>query len=149
GRDGAVTEHVGDTHTEQEVQPRHERHHDDHEHEHNTRVGEQLLARRSDNLRQLIDHLAYEQSNARERPAALRALRLRRCDDILRGNVGVSTRHLHYLPGWFRETPEWGTRSRPPLAREPICRADRTRTCNLRFWRPLLYQLSHRPRRAT
>src|SRR5690554_5351427 len=25
------------------------------------------------------------------------------------------------------------------------CRADRTRTCNLRFWRPLLYQLSHRP----
>src|SRR5690554_294849 len=27
-------------------------------------------------------------------------------------------------------------------------RADRTRTCNLRFWRPLLYQLSHRPRRA-
>src|SRR5690554_682672 len=29
--------------------------------------------------------------------------------------------------------------------REPSCRADRTRTCNLRFWRPLLYQLSHRP----
>jgi hypothetical protein len=25
-------------------------------------------------------------------------------------------------------------------------RADRTRTCNLRFWRPLLYQLSYSPR---
>ncbi len=25
-------------------------------------------------------------------------------------------------------------------------RADRTRTCNRRFWRPLLYQLSYRPR---
>src|SRR4051794_10551158 len=27
-------------------------------------------------------------------------------------------------------------------------RADRTRTCNLRFWRPLLYHLSHRPKGA-
>src|SRR5690348_15887649 len=26
-----------------------------------------------------------------------------------------------------------------------IGRADRTRTCNRRFWRPLLYQLSYRP----
>src|SRR3954454_23379277 len=27
-------------------------------------------------------------------------------------------------------------------------RADRTRTCNLRFWSPLLYHLSHRPKGA-
>src|SRR5690606_37188279 len=31
------------------------------------------------------------------------------------------------------------------IAIRRIRRADRTRTCNLRFWRPLLYQLSHRP----
>ena len=26
-----------------------------------------------------------------------------------------------------------------------LCRGDRTRTCNLRFWRPLRYQLRHAP----
>ena len=31
------------------------------------------------------------------------------------------------------------------VRRASMCRADRARTCNLRFWRPLLYQLSHRP----
>jgi hypothetical protein len=34
-----------------------------------------------------------------------------------------------------------------PLLVGPHRRADRTRTCNLRFWRPLLYQLSHHPKK--
>src|SRR6478672_5606542 len=33
----------------------------------------------------------------------------------------------------------------PPLRRNSLRRADRTRTCNLRFWRPLRYQLRHYP----
>ena len=31
---------------------------------------------------------------------------------------------------------------------EPRNRGDRTRTCDIRFWRPTLYQLSYTPRRA-
>jgi hypothetical protein len=33
----------------------------------------------------------------------------------------------------------------PALGRNSLRRADRTRTCNLRFWRPLRYQLRHYP----
>ena len=33
----------------------------------------------------------------------------------------------------------------PSRADSTVRRGDRTRTCNLRFWRPLLYQLSHTP----
>src|SRR6476619_453799 len=31
------------------------------------------------------------------------------------------------------------------MTRNSMRRADRTRTCNLRFWRPLRYQLRHYP----
>ena len=37
-------------------------------------------------------------------------------------------------------------RQRPPLCRTEGSRGDRTRTCNPRFWRPVLYQLSYAPR---
>src|ERR671911_154825 len=46
----------------------------------------------------------------------------------------------------FRGRPTLVTPPSIRFAAPPPGRADRTRTCNLRFWRPLLYQLSYSPR---
>ena len=49
----------------------------------------------------------------------------------------------------FTEYRLRGTESRPavgsPKSAVENGRGDRTRTCGLRFWRPLLYQLSYTP----
>src|ERR671910_788207 len=49
-------------------------------------------------------------------------------------------------PNIFRGRPTLVTPPSIRFAAPPPGRADRTRTCNLRFWRPLLYQLSYSPR---
>lgn len=59
----------------------------------------------------------------------------------------------HSCPGrrncFMPSTVEFSTHVRRRLTGARVRRGDRTRTCSLRFWRPLPYQLGHTPRKHT
>src|SRR5690606_6604058 len=80
---------------------------------------------RGDHLAELGDDLAEEDEDPLEEIRLLLGRAVRR-DDVARSVLGHSLPFVSQLK----------------LTR----RADRNRTCNLRFWRPLLCQLSYRPR---
>src|SRR5690606_11577726 len=101
-----------------------------HEHQHDDGELDELLAGRRDDLAQFADHLTQEQRDATEEAELLVTQGVRSCCDDIAANVV-----LIHRASTFRESACALTR-----------RADRNRTCNLRFWRPLLCQLSYRPR---
>src|SRR5690606_4429411 len=95
----------------------------------------QLRPRRADDLAQLVDDLADEEPETREGTGlALVGVPLAGVA-LTRTHVGHSS---HRFVGWVRAGPG-GT------AVEGLRRAGGTRTPNRRFWRPVLYQLSHCP----
>src|SRR5690606_26613939 len=128
------------------------------EDEDDARVLEQLGTRRRRDLLELGDDLADEQCDAGEERLLLRRALGRlsavhaRCISARR--LGGSFAHVHVPTSLASSLPApTGDRSTPPnhstcqATRVPSTsrRVDRTRTCNLRFWRPLRYQLRHYP----
>src|SRR5699024_3622940 len=121
-----TTEYPGCTHTEQPVEQAHQRNYDDNEDQNISGHLHQFLAGRSDDLAHLVDDLAQEHHNASNDPALASALGS--CCSAHRSSL-----HTVLLIG-------------SSILSNLMRRADRTRTCNRRFWRPLRYQLRHCPR---
>jgi hypothetical protein len=94
---------------EAQVEPVHDRHHDDDKPEHDARVTKQLTTGRGDNFLQFIDDLAQEQSKTRERATPVGALLSGVGDDILTGFVDHFPCHTHNLSDSIAHTLSFNT----------------------------------------
>src|SRR5699024_2700648 len=133
--------HVGDREgdpgqpAERGVETEDQQDHEDDEQQDRDRVQDQLPTGRDDNLPELRDDLPDEQADRQER--------------VLRPgarDVSAAGRRRGVLAGVHSGLSDLVevVRIRPGDA-DRTGRADRARTCNLRFWRPLRYQLRHCP----
>src|SRR5690606_23410041 len=159
GWTGSVPEEPAGTLADDEVEPGDEEHRHRDEHDHDDRVVDQLRPGRGDDLAELTHDLPDEQRDAGEDATTLLAR-----SGTVRPS-GLSRQLAHFDLPRFAITPQprrlpatyprhrllaFGSHmSHGPAARGPAGdhagRVDRTRTCNLRFWRPLRYQLRHYP----
>ena len=75
-----------------------------------------------------------------------------RAGRVLHALSDVGVVRLPGAPPWWPVTRGcclalWSSQFSSPSG--GVCRGDRTRTCNRRFWRPLLFQLSYTPIRCS
>src|SRR5664280_131973 len=138
-------------------------HHDSrNENDHDAGVSHQLMPRRTNDLAELVEDLTDKQGDRLEEPddrpeeSTHRVAPLGGITACATGARGACrTRHAHSsssltLSGGVsrataREPPLRTSLSDQTLRRNLLRRAGGTRTPNRRFWRPMLYQLSHCP----